>query len=507
MVYIIPHPLNLPEILRITLAFLEPFTSLGRRTLFACAQVNNLWADEATDILWKELSSPATSALVSLIPSGRAQIYANKVTELAFDNIGPPEVFDKLLFPRLRIIKSIDCDLICMQRLLAYAQPSLRSFTMQLRSDVKKANIGTNEAIDAVLMRLSNRCPLLQVLSLDLNGLNGPGLLRFFQKTPSIRSIHLQNSEDEMIQHLTARPNLTLLHVYFRISEQVDASAEVNQASPFSDLREIRGPFEEYASIRWTKHWRQLKTRNLTLLKSLLTAMSYFSGLRELDVVFARRSAIKTSDLISLAKGCQRLTRVSLLGSERCHKSCWPDFKDADIGDFSSLLPDLEELELDCREELSTLSVYHLGQNCPQIKYFWLETCKLDVSIFLENLSSDRTVTQCGNLSGSSQLGRTRFGENLAITHDPLDPGLAEKETNGKIRPLFPHLMWLHVDELVKPENIAIPVILSSLVYSAPRLSEVSTLSRSKFDREFGISLERFNDERRRLEKSQSNAE
>ena len=506
MVYNVPHPLNLPEILRIVLNFFEPFTSPARRTLFACAQVNSLWADEATNILWEELSSPATSALVSLIPSGRAQIYANKVTTLRFYDIGPPEAFKKLLFPRLRIIESRDCDLICMQRLLAYPQPSLRRFTMWLRYDINKADIKINQAIDDVLMLLSNRCPLLQELSLDLKGLNRLRLLRFLEETPSPRSIHLWNNMNETVQHLAARPNLRELYVDYRISEKADVSAEANQVSSFSDLREIRGPFEEDAKIRWFDQSHKLIVINISLSKNLLTAMSYFSGLRKLDVFFARRSAIKTLDLISLAKGYQRLTHVSIRGIHGRHSSDSPDIKDVDISHFSSLLPDLEDLELGCGGGVSTISVFHLGQNCPQIQYVKLRTCKLDVSIFLENHNSDHTVTQGGNLSGSSQSGRTRLGQHLAITQDPLDPGFAEEETNGRIRPLFPHLRSLHVNEFVNSENIAIPVILSSLVYSAPRLSSFSTQTESQFGREFATSLQRFIDERGRFNESRSRA-
>ena len=64
------HPLNLPDILRIAFAYLES------NSLFECAQVNSVWADEATDILWQ---TPPASALVSLEPSSRAQVYANKI--------------------------------------------------------------------------------------------------------------------------------------------------------------------------------------------------------------------------------------------------------------------------------------------------------------------------------------------------------------------------------------------------------------------------------------------
>ena len=99
--------LNLPDILRITFAF------LNSKSLFACAQVNSIWADEATDILWR---TPPVSALVSLVPSGRAQMYANKTVRFITeynrpDDMGPLQAFPKLSFPRLKIVACFRADL------------------------------------------------------------------------------------------------------------------------------------------------------------------------------------------------------------------------------------------------------------------------------------------------------------------------------------------------------------------------------------------------------------
>ena len=121
-------PLELLETLRIIFAFLDP------KALVACAQVNSLWADEATDILWHH---PPPHALLSLISSGRAQVYANKIASLDISSRDPDDIeflhaFQHLLFPRLREMFALPTDLVNKQQLLPYLQPALQRFSMYM---------------------------------------------------------------------------------------------------------------------------------------------------------------------------------------------------------------------------------------------------------------------------------------------------------------------------------------------------------------------------------------
>ena len=249
------HPLNLPDILRITFAYLKC------KSLFACAQVNSTWADEAIDILWQ---TPPVSALVSLVPSGRAQIYANKIRRFTEpyhrpDDIGPLQAFPHLTFPQLKAITCFGADLGRMQWLLQHLQPWLRSFSLDVSfgPDLDDAGLKYEEAIDAVLMRLSNECLHLQEINLGLQGLNKGGLLKFLEAAPSLDSIKLSENDEletDLVQHLATRPNLITLNFQHSISEENVALVAANTTSPFADLQMLRCTSEEAFVTSFATH-------------------------------------------------------------------------------------------------------------------------------------------------------------------------------------------------------------------------------------------------------------
>ena len=93
--------IELPEIVA---AIMEQLPD--NRTLFAALQVNRLWAEEATTVLWQNY--PSISALIQIHDAERLQHYANKVSywEIGHYEDGP-ELHRKLQllrFPRLRQI-------------------------------------------------------------------------------------------------------------------------------------------------------------------------------------------------------------------------------------------------------------------------------------------------------------------------------------------------------------------------------------------------------------------
>jgi len=72
--------LALPELVAIILSHVSE-----RRSLFACIQVNRLWADEAVTFLWSQY--PPLRALKALedFDSSRLDYYASKICALEFD--------------------------------------------------------------------------------------------------------------------------------------------------------------------------------------------------------------------------------------------------------------------------------------------------------------------------------------------------------------------------------------------------------------------------------------
>ena len=485
--------LNLPDILRITFAF------LSSKSLFACAQVNSIWAEEATDILWR---TPPVSALVSLAPSGRAQMYADKIIKFITnyhgpDDIGALQAFPQISLPRLRVVSCLRADLACTQWLLQHLQPSLRKFSLGVTfgSDLNDTDPWDDEVTDAILMRLSNKCLHLQEIYFDLHGLNRGGLLEFLETTPSLKSIKLDETEEletDLLQHLAARPNLMTLEIKNDIWGDTAAPVAASTMSPFADLIILRCRSEEATLKSFTPHMQKLRVLDVHLKDRASTsfaAIAYLSDLRVLTVAFEYDSAIRGLDLVSLAEGCQRLRVLSLYGVSDDEDDYYSsdsgpnldhwrpgakldgiDINDEHLCSLSSLLPYLEEIRLPCWGRLSTMSLYHLGRNCPSLRVCELSACVLNVSNFFRNPRSEQSMTSGSNLSGSQQPGEVNHESTSAISQDAIEPWQTEQTGADVNLPLFPKLRSLEIQRLIKYKTTSIDKIVSCLFTRAPRL-------------------------------------
>ena len=134
------HALCVPEIVAIVLNHLDQ-EKAGLRTLVQCAQVNSLWANEATTSLWgKRLSSSKDrfQALAGMADPARKQFYANKI--LQFDGIDPNwsgnEIrkflfrFSSLDFSRLTDVTLWIIDPSDEQFCTSFLQPTIRRLRM-----------------------------------------------------------------------------------------------------------------------------------------------------------------------------------------------------------------------------------------------------------------------------------------------------------------------------------------------------------------------------------------
>ena len=114
--------LKLPETVHAILSNLHQ-----KRDLFAGLQVNTLWAEEATTVLWSD--EPPISALVAVHEqSDRLDYYAQKVKRLDFagDDNSYHHLFVNTSFPRLEEISLDSSDDNSEDVLLQYLQPRLR---------------------------------------------------------------------------------------------------------------------------------------------------------------------------------------------------------------------------------------------------------------------------------------------------------------------------------------------------------------------------------------------
>ena len=101
-------------------------------TLFACAQVNKLWAEESTRILWR--CRPPISALENLDNATRIQHYADKIRYLAFRDGHDMQMLPMFSWTRFPGLVSIQVGWGANVRsreehLMPFLQPSLKLFT------------------------------------------------------------------------------------------------------------------------------------------------------------------------------------------------------------------------------------------------------------------------------------------------------------------------------------------------------------------------------------------
>lgn len=117
------NPLDLAEIVATVLSYVE-----GKGSLFACVQVNKLWAEEATTCLWS--NSPPLGALRTMPSYVRQQHYASKVVKLRVSYLKPRihQQLTTLQFSRLAYLYISECHDYDGSSALQYLQPALREF-------------------------------------------------------------------------------------------------------------------------------------------------------------------------------------------------------------------------------------------------------------------------------------------------------------------------------------------------------------------------------------------
>ena len=519
------RPLDLPEILKMTFVFLDG------KSLFACAQVNSLWAN---DLLW---TNPPNFALANLLASGRAQVYADKTSRLeSLPCIKSKDsrflqAYSHLSFPRLT---KLSLALEDVEWLPQYLQPSLRVFKMEcFTSEANRDDRDVNQ----IYMQLSTRCPHLREVIIGNVGLTVDGLLRFLETMPSIRNIKLRSYElvtMNLMQYLAARPNLERLHIPGAISASLAAKIGWASESPFADLRTLCCYVKEDALI--SKHMTKLVVLEISLhgpSSNILSTASSCPALKSLQVwVFDSRSMIVGADLVYLAERCPKLERVSLLAighRDRHKRDGWSTkggidgsiIHDNDVYHFTYLLPALKEFSLDARGALSFRSLHHLGRNCHNLRTCRLSGCTFDLSELHE---SDISGSPTGNVAALRPVAPSRATQSVPshtvsqmdtdqtkqFVDDYLSSNASKLLEHAEIThkspvqespSLFPNLHELEVNKLSNSRDDTIPELLTLLQREAPKLERFRVQSEAEFGREVALAFRLIQRERHTVHK------
>lgn len=386
---------GLPEIVAIILEQLG-----NTKDLFAALQVNKLWADEATALLWR-VDTPIR-ALVHIEDAERLQYYADKISSLWFHRI---EIewknhfkLQHLRFPRLdRLTMDVSGQFgdKNQQMLLQYLGPKLRSFYI------------AGPILNCCLMQIQARCPALH--ELRLYGENGAGaitandLLRFLNGMPSLSEISLGVGledviTDEVFVHLASRPNLVALdssYTFLRLSRVKAVQNTVDQ--PFHEMVSLECFSESKAFSELGRHLTRLTKLNLRMVDAASTTvfdLCSCTSLVSLDLTFHVHYHFPPEDLLALAKSCSHLRNFRV-------RPCWSgsDINDiTDINDinnitddviqgFVALLPGLSCFRLKIKTNLTHRALEVLGEGCANLKI-----CSLQGKFDLRLLESNGSV-------------------------------------------------------------------------------------------------------------------
>ena len=370
--------LGLPEIVAVIMEQLH-----HRRSLFAALQVNRLWADEATMVLWRV--DPPIKSLLQISNVERRQYYANKISSL---DIRRPDQckWGQLLntrFPRLiQLSILIDLEEGDKQCLSHFLQPTLRSF----ECDAGLLNTKS-------LLQLLTRCSNLRSLSLDLSSpISTCDLVRSLNSMPSLDHIGLHSVGNfELYSHLASCPNLQTLYMpgptrpnvrelkcEWILTEDVTMRLLASVTNPYPKLRLLSCSAQVKAFRCLARHLSSLNVLDLALVDTsddILFAISDCTNLAKIEIIFGADSRARADSrvhaegLLAVARKCSHLRVVNLCGSATVDGRT---ITDDIIRQVATYLPTMTGFRLGIQTNLTITALLYLGERCTRLTNLYL---------------------------------------------------------------------------------------------------------------------------------------
>ena len=359
--------LGLPEIVAAILEQLH-----HNKSLFAALQVNRLWADEASRVLWRW--NPPIQGLVQIDNVERRQYYANKISSLEIDHLCAGRPFSQILntrFPHLTRFSTSHNPEIDYERCLDhFLQPSLKWF------DCAEGRFGLK-----VLLWLAERCPDLRGLSIQWQWpqprIHTCDLVRVLGLMPSLTHICLYGlalGDLELYSHLASRPNLQGSSMAGQIlTEDVTMKILANVTNPFANLRLLDWPVRGKAFHCLSRHLAGLNILALDLIATpddILFAISDCTNLAIIHVTFAADSHVPAEGLLAVARKCSHLRVFNLVSTEDVDgRSITDDI----IRQVATYLPKMTCFTLRIQTNLTIDALLYLGDRCTKLTNLALE--------------------------------------------------------------------------------------------------------------------------------------
>ncbi|TWU77725.1 hypothetical protein ED733_008499 [Metarhizium rileyi] len=379
------HPsLTMPEILVNMFDFLEAHPS----TLAAASRVNKQWFSCATDVLWRE----APCRVLANVPEHRRQVYASKLTSLAFsgdDEAVYHSCFMNLQFSRLRSVsldtyRPADGNQFHIRQ---YLQPPLQEFSFY-----------GGDLDVSLLDYLCKTCWRLRKILIDSPGptIRASSFLSFISGYQSVEHMEFRNGmdhllTDEFLVHVASRTNLSSLAVGKICSEQLVRQISTDVPKPFEALRALHMAIPSSAVqllVPLIKHVTRLHLDVRDSTVHVVRQLSSIPNLRVLSLAFAATTRLPRAEIMSLTTH-SKLEELEIGPDETedvSHITAMDDgFSDADFDELCSQLRALRSISFKVQCNLSVTVLASLSEHCPL-----LEKCTMPQILNLQALNLER---------------------------------------------------------------------------------------------------------------------
>lgn len=359
--------LTIPEILICIFEFLEehPYT------LAVASQVNRQWFTCGTDVLWRE----APCGVLANVTESRRQVYASKITSLAFsgdDEAAYHSSFKHLRFTKLRRI-SLDAyhpGEGNQYHIRHYFQPPLQEFSFY-----------GGELDDELLVYLRTTCWRLRKILLDSPGrtITPLSFLDFISGCKSVEHVEFLHGmdhllTDELLLHLASQPHLSGMAIGKICSQRVIEHISTDIPEPFAALRILHIAIPSSALPFLVPAIKTVTNLHLTIQDAndqIIRQLSSLPALRVLSLYFAVATELLTAEILSLTSHTklERLTIGPVETEDAGDITTFNfSFSDSDFEFLCSKLHDLRSISFQVQCNLSAAVLESLSRHCPLLE-------------------------------------------------------------------------------------------------------------------------------------------
>ncbi|PHH91259.1 hypothetical protein CDD83_1176 [Cordyceps sp. RAO-2017] len=372
--------LALPEIL------VAIFDCLDSPALTAAMRASKKWFTCASDVLWRRAGCEALAA----VPEQRRQIYASKITLLAFSGDEDAAYHARFQHLRFSSLKHISLDAYRPSdgsyHIRQYFQPPLESFSFY-----------GGDLDHDLLQQLRAKSWRLRRILIDSPGaaVQPDFFATFLAEYTSLEHMVFLHGMDHLITddlmlHLADRPSLSSLMIGKTCSAELLQRISTQVLQPFRALRNLQLTVPSSAVPTLVRLATQLNRLELTVQDADATVVGRLASLttlRELSLSFSAATELPKHEILSLKKLTQleELTVGPDEAEDKAEVTAFQSsFSDTDFDELVSQLRSLRRIRFMIQSNLSVLSLASLAKHCPL-----LEMCTMPQVFDMSPLSGD----------------------------------------------------------------------------------------------------------------------